>query len=327
MPSDHQQASLDLALDMCGKGAVVFQDRATGALAMAPTTCHRWTCPRCAPAKRARIIAMAHAGKPQRKIELTLRPFHHDVPLRYQIAYIRLHWRRLLQRIRRTFGDFEWMAALELQKNGTPHLHILQRGPYIPKRWLEAAWRNLTGSWIVWIKQVDRSPGAIGEVTKYLVKTASQIEREAPRTPVITHSRGWLPEDWATNRGNDEDPYEFLAFVPLPWSAIRHMAETLGGVLERASETSSRWILTFAHAPPAHERRFWAACDNPQEAMLAHFLIAEADRQAGLDARPAKDILAERDYVTGALTESYDWPEHSPQLLEVSRGPFQSAIF
>jgi len=174
----------------CGHGFVALQDSQTGEVAFLPIRCHKWACPYCSTFKLLEAQATARAGHPQRHIVLTLKP-RPEISLKDQVAFIRSKFRLLVERIRRTHGPFQYMAALELQKNGPPHLHILARGPYVSQRWLAGAWRRLTGAFIVHVGAVTRTENAVRELTKYLAKTAAALAEQLPGLSVFTTSDAW----------------------------------------------------------------------------------------------------------------------------------------
>lgn len=263
------------AVVACGSGVVLYADPDTGDLIITPTRCHRWDCPHCAPVRKAEVMARARAGRPERIIVLTLRPMP-SKNLSARIDYIRLMWRRLLQRIRRQYGPIEWMAALELQKNGTPHLHILQRGPYISQRWLSAAWMHLTGSFRVHISKIDHERGAIDECTKYLTKTASEVQKSAPGRPVYTMSRGWLPADFVAKADSEPiDPWS--AHFCLSWKDALHTLERIGSTVEPVPEDTSRHRVTWRAPPtPAALDAIPKFMADTQEFALAYYCLVRA---------------------------------------------------
>ena len=57
-----------------------------------------------------------------------------------------------------------FIAVVELQGNGNPHLHLLV-GSYLPKAWISAAWQSLGGGWATRIQHAD-----LHRVAAYLAK-------------------------------------------------------------------------------------------------------------------------------------------------------------
>lgn len=243
----------------CGSGALVLFSDETLELVLIPTLCHRWDCPKCAYLRRASVRAQARAGLPERLVTLTLRP-RPAIPLIEQIRFIRKSFRTLIQRIRRNYPRLEYMSFLELQHNGTPHLHVLTRGSYISQRWLSRAWVSLTGAFKVDIRKIDRVPGAVAEVTKYLTKTAGSLQVKAPGQPIVTKSRRWLPPDF--NKDSDPpDPFDFRLYIPIDTRGIASILEQLGGCLESVHDHPSRRIVVLPR-PPTYDTLASTICNG-----------------------------------------------------------------
>ncbi len=234
--------------DLCGKTVLIRLNPDTGQMTLVRLFCGRWDCPQCAARRRAKITAQAYAGRPERIIVLTMIP-NPSIGLPGQIRYIRDRLRVLLQRIKRTFGPFAYMSVLELQKNGTPHLHLLQRGTYIPQRWLSQVWHSLTGAHRVWIQKVDKKAGAIAEVTKYLLKTAGQVQALCPNIPLVTKSKDWLPEDWHADE-ETRDPYAGFVRFAVSWHDALALIARLGGSTEPEHANPYRRIIHLPRPPP-----------------------------------------------------------------------------
>lgn len=190
-------------------------DRKTGELHIVLTRCHQWACPHCAPIRLAQVKDKARRGHPERHIVLTCRPMP-GWSQAYHVKYIRKKVRILVQAIRREFGHFEYMMALELHKNGAPHVHILQRGTYISQRWLSTHWFKLTGNFKVHIGGIHRTEGAIAELTKYLAKTAALLGEILPGLAVFTTSKGWLIDP----------PERSPEYAERDWFAVYHPSKT-----------------------------------------------------------------------------------------------------
>lgn len=199
---------------------------------------------------------MAHAGAPERVVTLTIRPLpSHTIPQR--IDYLRGRLRVLCQRIRRQFKAFQYLACLELTKRGTPHIHMLTRGTYISQRWLSSAWLALTGAHQVHISKIDRKAGAIHECVKYLIKTAGAIQAQCPNIPIVTCSRGWLPESWH-KKMDPPDPYAFFFRVAAPFSDLSEALKLAGMRLTTSRTQPNCYSLEAARAPPVptHSAQF-----------------------------------------------------------------------
>lgn len=212
-----------------------------------PTFCHRWDCPDCGPYRKTKAMAQAKAGKPERIITLTTRP-RPGMDTLHAVRWMRERWQRLLYRLRRQFPRLEYFAVTELHKSGWPHMHILTRGCYIPQRMLSDWWMKLTGSFKVHIQHIQRKWKGVCEATKYLLKTARQFHKAAPKVPVYTMSRKWLPDDWADH---DRPPgsYSFYCFCRLGWTDFLDMLARLRCSLSQ-KDPSDRLYSVSIHGPP-----------------------------------------------------------------------------
>lgn len=153
----------------CPNGTIVLlHDRAT---LLVPKMCGRWKCQTCGPRKARRLRARLVLSSPTRLITLTLRA-DPNVPAAEQLHKANRAWSILWRRYRRQFGEraVGYAKIVELTKAGTPHLHIIANVPYIHHTALSAAWRELTGSFIVDIRKVDDRRGVAGYLSNYLTK-------------------------------------------------------------------------------------------------------------------------------------------------------------
>ncbi len=236
-----------LSVQLCGTGIIVYEDQETGQLCIVPTRCKSWGCPSCRIYKQALLKAQAMAGNPERMITLTLRS---GSPLRIylQVDQLRKRRRLLVQRIRRTFGTFEYFEVLELQRNGTPHLHVLCRGTYISQRWLSTAWLRISGSPIVHIRKIDTVQRGAQEATKYVTKTAGDLYDALMGRAIACMSRGWLPADF----NDDDDPGAgdpFAAYLPISFHDAARAVEALGGKLTPVKGNPRCWLPVLPRPP------------------------------------------------------------------------------
>jgi len=154
----------------CGQLSLVADTSDGRRLAM-PIPCRRWDCERCAPRMRKKLRRRLINGEPTALVTLTLRrPEPGGQTAAFHAASIAVH--ALVKRIRRAYPlpRFEYALIWERTKKGTPHAHLLIRGPYIPQRWLSRAWSELTGAQIVDIRRVQSRAQVANYVTKYLSK-------------------------------------------------------------------------------------------------------------------------------------------------------------
>ena len=77
---------------------------------------------------------------------------------------------KLVKRIRRLYGKFEYFAVREETSSGLIHVHLLYRGSYIPRDWLSSVWAEIHKAPIVWIREVDLKRDSKKKIAGYLVK-------------------------------------------------------------------------------------------------------------------------------------------------------------
>lgn len=101
------------------------------------------------------------SGPPTRFVTLTLAPVEWQ-PCRQKLRDLR----RLLAR--RGYGGWEVAWTRELTSSGLPHVHALQKGPYVPQKELQAAWGA-----IVDIRAIRRRGAE--RTARYALKEAQRV--------------------------------------------------------------------------------------------------------------------------------------------------------
>jgi hypothetical protein len=101
------------------------------------------------------------------------------------------HKRILFKRIKRKFGEFEYLGVRTSEGNGV--VHILYRGCFIPQAWLSNAWRDIHNSPVVDIRVVRPFRG-LGRyiVSQYLSDQDSAFQR-------YSWSWGWVYRGFVRN--------------------------------------------------------------------------------------------------------------------------------
>lgn len=108
------------------------------------------------------------------------------------VDYLRAVWNKYLTRWRRDDPRLSFIAVLELQESGNPHLHVLVSGWY---SWgvMRARWRRYGGGAQVYVTALARrsAEGAARYMGKYLSKATpvdseDAIEELSPEEPVRT---------------------------------------------------------------------------------------------------------------------------------------------
>ena len=86
---------------------------------------------------------------------------------------IHRNFRRLVLRLRRRWGRFEYMGVREV-KGDRQHLHLVFRGEYMAQVQLSAMWQAIHASKVVDIRAVWGSRGGARYLAKYLAKGVSR---------------------------------------------------------------------------------------------------------------------------------------------------------
>lgn len=132
---------------------------------------------------RAAIRQVAEERGLNRFVTLTLDPKRIEGdPFRY----LRGTFDKFRTYLRRRYGKVRYIAVLEMQRNGTPHLHLLL-DRFIPFAWLQESWGAVGGGHFVNVKFVD-----VHRVSRYLSKyLTKELLLSAPaRCRRVTTSRG-----------------------------------------------------------------------------------------------------------------------------------------
>lgn len=185
-----RKAAVEKGTPKCPNGTLVLQH--PPAAKLVPSLCRKWNCPSCGPRKARRLRKRLSKTRPNRLVTLTLRPEPGLSP-RDHLAIANRAWSVIWRRLRRKHGPKAagYAKIVELTKAGTPHLHIIVDCPWIEQRWLSAAWRDLTGSFIVDVRAVTRKRGIAGYLTAYLTK-ALEVP---PGMRKWSASRQWVPPE------------------------------------------------------------------------------------------------------------------------------------
>lgn len=149
------------SVDFCGRKSVLAENGEYRVIF--PLKCNSWQCVKCRKRLSAKWLKKIRPGPVERFITLTV-----DVKRFESVgeAVKKLYsaYKLLVQAIRRKYKKFEYFSVIEFTKQGWPHIHILQRGTYIPHKWLSLQWDKLGMGFIVLPKKVR------GRAKEYLVK-------------------------------------------------------------------------------------------------------------------------------------------------------------
>ncbi|MBA7539851.1 hypothetical protein ES705_32136 [subsurface metagenome] len=155
-----------------------------------PLPCKSWDCDYCGPRKRAAWIAKLERGDPQREFTLTCPVARFPDAIQAAKAMKRA-WSKLVPRIRKLFGAFEYALVWELTKRGVPHCHILTRGKYIPQKWISRQWDLLGIGPVVYIRSLKGNARSAAHACKYLAKSNGQTAKKLAPLRLVQLSRGY----------------------------------------------------------------------------------------------------------------------------------------
>lgn len=209
-----------------------FYNPATGQII--PARCKRWTCYECAQVNYYRVDRLLALGDPERFITLT-RAGTSPKEINFNLKH-------LIQGLRRKGYVFEYAAVVELHLNGQPHLHMMQRGDFIPQELLSQMWETYTaksyggsGSFIVDIRKIDPNQNVKGYLMKYLKKSWQQENTNSKSWarlqelyPGLNHYR--MSRNWLANPLAPVKSAEKWEIVPVA------LLETVGTPLDPVDE-------------------------------------------------------------------------------------------
>jgi hypothetical protein len=197
------------------------------------------SCELCGPKRAARyrhaIAEQAAARKMQRFLTLTLDP--KKIPDEMDsISYLRQCWAKFRVYLGRTYSKVSFISIVELQKNGTAHLHLLV-GSYLPVEWIREKWQAVGGGWMVWISRVCDLHHVGKYLSKYLTKelllsvpgkkkrvsTSRDIKLFPPPVGIWTYTRKPIRVVWMRLKGlitnHEFDVKGLKSFVVFPRGA------------------------------------------------------------------------------------------------------------
>lgn len=155
-----------------------------------PLGCRQWSCRYCAELKIKQLSAKTRDAKPNRMLTLTVDPKLWESP-RAAFDGTRSQVPELVRRLRKQFGEVEYLRVTELTKNGWPHYHMLIRSGYLPHTLVKDHWAELTGATIVDLRQVKKTFAAY----KYLVKYLSKLHKIEWTERHVSYSRSFFRPD------------------------------------------------------------------------------------------------------------------------------------
>lgn len=212
------------------------------ATAARPLRCRSWQCDHCCPNRKKQLIALGMSGKPNRFLTLTVNPALYNSPDERAEQLARA-WRLIRKRMKRKFRwqRIPFLAVVEKQKSGEPHLHILLRCPYIPQAWLSEQMRDLMHAPIVDIRWITDQGKVAGYVAKYCGKEPHRYRNT---------KRYWRSPDWCLESFQADDAITGTVLCwQVSWKPIDHWQEQQtrwGAVLAQEGQ----WTYAMAFQSP-----------------------------------------------------------------------------
>lgn len=199
------RAATNCPRPISGKG--LWNDK-TGELLAVP--CNTWSCTVCGPAKASRLGILAAAASPERFI--TLSKAGPDPKTAYRALTV------LSQALRRSGKGWEYLAVPEAHTNGSWHLHLLQRGDYIPQRELARRAQSAGMGRVCWIESIHNAGEAVPKyLVKYITKELPDGQARSRSGKRYGASRGFWPgglEEHRRNTFRETSPWELVPVGP-----------------------------------------------------------------------------------------------------------------
>lgn len=232
-------------MTVCGGWSIV-QARwtATRAITM---FCRSWSCPDCAPRRRAALKRAALDGKPTKFLTLTIKD--RECSVEEQALLLSDAFRKLIKRWRRhkKGAEVEYLAVFEPHPtSGRPHLHVMLRAPYTRQEWLSRQMKDLLDSPIVDIRAITDRRKVARYVAKYITK--SNIRFGTAKRYWASPRYAPKPEKFKKAPGPLGDTF-FVSRSPL-WLLARGW-EALGRIVEWTTDHEVFSFSAPATAPPS----------------------------------------------------------------------------
>ncbi len=151
-----------------------------------PLPCNTWGCSVCGPAKAHRVGVLAARARPERFVTLS--------KVGSDLETVSWRLKTLSKSLRRSGKAWEYLAVPEVHQNGFWHLHLLQKGDFIPQRELSRRAASAGMGSVVWIERVQGEEQVSSYLCKYLTKDL--LDREisrSRRSKRFRTSRGFWP--------------------------------------------------------------------------------------------------------------------------------------
>ena len=146
----------------------------------------------CGPPIRRQWAHRIAEARPERFLTLTTDNKRFSCP---EQAYLHLNtaFPALIRWLRKLKIGFQYCAIWEPTEKGYPHIHIAQKGSYVPKKLLSSIWDQLGCGPIVDVTAIRHRGQTANYVTKYMTSAAAHHPFLPRRHRVIQYSRHFFP--------------------------------------------------------------------------------------------------------------------------------------
>ena len=194
-----------------------------------PMVCDKYSCKYCGPRRVELWRSLIEMAEPERFITLT-----RVGRTLFEVGRVAT---TVVQRLRRNGYMFEYCLTFERHRNDYFHIHMLQKGDYIPQRFLSDCLRSATHGFSSVVDIRRCRAGTAGYVTKYCTKTlveseiGTKLDGTRARINRVRYSKHFFPSPTdqlkealraaaAEKRGEDTVSYEgtwrLQEFAPVP---------------------------------------------------------------------------------------------------------------
>lgn len=210
----------------CGRGSIIILKPTLGKVIVTPLRCGSWVCPHCGPLKRDELVKRLKSAHANRFLTLTCAHPEGTTPFQAEAA-IRAGWTAFIAALRMFAPKLEYFRTMEWQENGWPHLHVLLRCHFIPKKTIADAWHLHCWPGFINIKKIVNDAGIPYELTKYIAKAYLVAQRLDKHQRLFSSSQKFFPpkpeqslEDydpeatWYITSDTPDDVYNDLKHLP-----------------------------------------------------------------------------------------------------------------
>jgi len=154
---------------LCSQAIIVKREKTRASAKV--LHCNNWTCEICRPRRVRQLIGTAIRGKAKIFVTLTVNP---GLPgtAEDRCKLLIMYWRKIVKDACKRYGykKIPFLAVVEAQKSGEPHLHIIARVPYIAQHWLSNRMKHYLNSPICWVEEIKSRRKLGNYIAKYIGK-------------------------------------------------------------------------------------------------------------------------------------------------------------